>query len=261
MYRQFHFSSASQNSSFQRTGSTQYGVSAFTEIELNNMSSTTRSYCPIGVYVCSVPRILCSGPKKRPMSVRKSFRIIFNLVIEQRRPFPRFVLPNDQGYSLIFCLFADQPPCCIFFQTDGCGQGRSHKVKSQNCCYALKQICQIWSTTVSLYQRAEALLLQWQPRSLRMNERTTPRSSVPTVASMPMQLSGTERVEHRGLSPPPNFPRTGDSSLQRPPDSSATTTRRHLSARWGSEYFRSLSSLALADSTTSHRRLCHEHER
>ena len=30
-----------------------------------------------------------------------------------------------------------------------------------------------------------------------------------TVASMPMQLSGAERVEHRALSLPPNFPRTG----------------------------------------------------
>ena len=31
-------------------------------------------------------------------------------VVQQRCPFPRFVLPIDQGYSMNFCLFGDQLP-------------------------------------------------------------------------------------------------------------------------------------------------------
>ena len=60
-------------------------------------------------------------------------------------------------------------------QTDGCDQGRSHKVKQKSklLLCPLKQ---------GLKQK---LLLQ--PRSFRMNARTTPGLSVPTKSSMPVE--------------------------------------------------------------------------
>ena len=48
--------------------------------------------------------------------------------------------------------------------------------------------------------------MEWPPKSLRKNGT---RQSSPTDASMPMRLSGTERVGQHGLSLPPSFPRTG----------------------------------------------------
>ena len=66
------------------------------------------------------------------------------------------------------------------------------------------------------------------------------QSSWPTDASMPRALTAAK--------PSTNW---RDSSLQRPPVSRATTTRRHLSARKSSEYLRSLSSRALVQTAPS----------
>ena len=65
------------------------------------------------------------------------------------------------------------------------------------------------SITIRPSNGAEAPQMECPPKSMRMNGRKTLQSSAPTDASMPMRLSGTERVGHHGLSLPPSFPRTG----------------------------------------------------
>ena len=65
------FSFASQSFSFQSTGSTEYGMSTFTEVE-HHVLSDTIPFSNRLVRVSSVPFLLWSRPRKWPMSVRES---------------------------------------------------------------------------------------------------------------------------------------------------------------------------------------------
>ena len=75
------------------TGSTEYGVSAVTEVEHHVLSDSIPFFIRF-VRMSSVPLLFLSTPKKRPVSVRESFRIFCdNLGIRNTQFFVSFFLP------------------------------------------------------------------------------------------------------------------------------------------------------------------------